>query len=164
VTELRHLATCTDYAELHQALRARVAELGISCATLNALAEITYADKLLAPPEPQSVNQQMLSALKSLVADGWRTQDPAPPADDAEKWDLARAAIATAEKPAASACSDRSAEVGVGASEGASKAPPATADDTETPDWDDLRGAALDATGELTSEAFVRALRDSWGK
>ena len=29
-------------------------------------------------------------------------------------------------------------------------------------DWDDLRGCAPDATGVLTSEAFVRELRDGW--
>ena len=30
------------------------------------------------------------------------------------------------------------------------------------PDWDDLRGAAPGATGALTSEDFVRELRDAW--
>ena len=30
------------------------------------------------------------------------------------------------------------------------------------PDWDDLRGRAPDATGKLSSEAFVRELRDAW--
>lgn len=30
------------------------------------------------------------------------------------------------------------------------------------PDWEDLRGIAPDATGSLTSEAFVRELRDAW--
>lgn len=30
------------------------------------------------------------------------------------------------------------------------------------PDWDDLRGQAPDATGTLSSEAFVRKLRDEW--
>lgn len=34
--------------------------------------------------------------------------------------------------------------------------------DSEIPDWDDLRGLAPDATGELNSEAFVRELRDAW--
>jgi hypothetical protein len=34
--------------------------------------------------------------------------------------------------------------------------------DDELPDWDDLRGRAPDATGELSSEAFVRGLRDAW--
>lgn len=32
----------------------------------------------------------------------------------------------------------------------------------ELPTWDDLRGRALDATGGLSSEAFVRELRDVW--
>ena len=34
--------------------------------------------------------------------------------------------------------------------------------DAELPDWDDLRGRAPGATGELSSEAFVRELRDGW--
>jgi hypothetical protein len=34
--------------------------------------------------------------------------------------------------------------------------------DSELPDWDDLRGRAPDATGTLSSEAFVRELRDAW--
>jgi hypothetical protein len=34
--------------------------------------------------------------------------------------------------------------------------------DSELPDWDDLRGRAPDATGILSSEAFVRELRDGW--
>jgi hypothetical protein len=34
--------------------------------------------------------------------------------------------------------------------------------DNELPDWDDLRGRAPDATGHLSSEAFVRELRDAW--
>lgn len=32
----------------------------------------------------------------------------------------------------------------------------------ELPDWDDLRGMAPDATGDLSSEAFIRGLRDGW--
>lgn len=32
----------------------------------------------------------------------------------------------------------------------------------ELPDWDDLRGRAPDATGALSSEAFIRELRDGW--
>ena len=32
----------------------------------------------------------------------------------------------------------------------------------EFPDWEDLRGCAPHATGALTSEAFVRELRDAW--
>ena len=32
----------------------------------------------------------------------------------------------------------------------------------ELPDWEDLRGLAPNATGELSSEAFVRELRDAW--
>jgi hypothetical protein len=32
----------------------------------------------------------------------------------------------------------------------------------ELPDWEDIRGMAPDATGKLTSEAFVRELRDAW--
>ena len=32
----------------------------------------------------------------------------------------------------------------------------------DLPDWDDLRGLAKGATGELSSEAFVRELRDAW--
>ena len=34
--------------------------------------------------------------------------------------------------------------------------------DSELPDWDDLRGRAPNATGALSSEAFVRELRDGW--
>jgi hypothetical protein len=34
--------------------------------------------------------------------------------------------------------------------------------DHEIPDWDDLRGRAPNATGMLSSEAFVRELRDEW--
>jgi len=34
--------------------------------------------------------------------------------------------------------------------------------DSELPDWDDLRGRAPNATGDLSSEAFVRELRDGW--
>lgn len=34
--------------------------------------------------------------------------------------------------------------------------------DDELPDWEDLRGRAPDATGTITSEAFVRELRDGW--
>ncbi len=34
--------------------------------------------------------------------------------------------------------------------------------DIEIPDWEDLRGRAPDATGVLSSEAFVRELRDGW--
>jgi len=30
----------------------------------------------------------------------------------------------------------------------------------DTPDWDDLRGCAPEATGDLSSEDFVRKLRD----
>lgn len=30
------------------------------------------------------------------------------------------------------------------------------------PDWDDVRGVAPDATGDLSSEEFVRQLRDEW--
>lgn len=33
-----------------------------------------------------------------------------------------------------------------------------------TPDWDDLRGVAPDATGDLSSEAFIRKQRDEWGE
>jgi len=36
------------------------------------------------------------------------------------------------------------------------------APDAELPDWDDLRGRAPHATGDLSSEAFVRGLRDAW--
>ncbi len=32
----------------------------------------------------------------------------------------------------------------------------------ELPTWEDLRGRAPDATGRLSSEAFVRELRDAW--
>jgi hypothetical protein len=32
----------------------------------------------------------------------------------------------------------------------------------ELPDWEDLRGRAPRATGELSSEAFIRELRDVW--
>jgi hypothetical protein len=34
--------------------------------------------------------------------------------------------------------------------------------DSELPDWEDLRGLARDATGDLSSEEFVRRLRDEW--
>jgi len=34
--------------------------------------------------------------------------------------------------------------------------------DDELPTWEDLRGRAPDATGGLSSEAFVRALRNGW--
>jgi hypothetical protein len=34
--------------------------------------------------------------------------------------------------------------------------------DYDLPDWDDLRGRAPDATGALSSEDFVRELRDAW--
>jgi hypothetical protein len=34
--------------------------------------------------------------------------------------------------------------------------------ESDLPDWEDLRGRAPDATGSLTSEAFVRELRDGW--
>jgi hypothetical protein len=49
LTGLRQLSVCTDYGELHEALRQRVAELGINYQTLMALSGLTYADKLLAP-------------------------------------------------------------------------------------------------------------------
>ena len=32
----------------------------------------------------------------------------------------------------------------------------------QLPDWDDIRGRSPDATGGLSSEAFVRELRDAW--
>ena len=34
--------------------------------------------------------------------------------------------------------------------------------DGELPDWEDLRGRAPGATGSLSSEAFIRELRDAW--
>ena len=34
--------------------------------------------------------------------------------------------------------------------------------DHELPEWEDLRGRAPDATGALSSDAFVRELRDAW--
>lgn len=34
--------------------------------------------------------------------------------------------------------------------------------DSDLPDWEDLRGRAPNATGDLSSEAFVRELRDAW--
>jgi len=34
--------------------------------------------------------------------------------------------------------------------------------DDEIPDWNDVRGRAPDATGELSSEAFIAELRDAW--
>ncbi|TCU75148.1 hypothetical protein EDE08_103368 [Bradyrhizobium sp. R2.2-H] len=34
--------------------------------------------------------------------------------------------------------------------------------EADLPDWDDVRGMAPDATGELSSEAFIRELRDGW--
>lgn len=38
----------------------------------------------------------------------------------------------------------------------------ALSSESELPDWDDLRGRAPDATGSLSSEAFVRELRSGW--
>lgn len=35
--------------------------------------------------------------------------------------------------------------------------------ESETPDWEDLRGVAPNATGDKSSEAFIRDLRDGWG-
>jgi hypothetical protein len=35
--------------------------------------------------------------------------------------------------------------------------------DADLPDWEDLRGRAPDATGEKSSEDFIRELRDAWG-
>lgn len=32
----------------------------------------------------------------------------------------------------------------------------------ELPDWDDLRGIAPNATGDLSSEEFIRNLRSEW--
>lgn len=34
--------------------------------------------------------------------------------------------------------------------------------ESELPDWEDVRGMAPDATGELSSEAYIRELRDGW--
>lgn len=34
--------------------------------------------------------------------------------------------------------------------------------ESEIPDWEDIRGLAPDATGQLSSEAFIRELRDAW--
>ncbi len=34
--------------------------------------------------------------------------------------------------------------------------------DAELADWEDLRGRAPDATGDLSSETFIRELRDAW--
>ena len=34
--------------------------------------------------------------------------------------------------------------------------------DNDLPDWEDLRGRAPDATGEKSSEGFVREMRDAW--
>ena len=34
--------------------------------------------------------------------------------------------------------------------------------ETESPTWEDLRGSAPEATGNLSSEKFVRKLRDEW--
>jgi hypothetical protein len=34
--------------------------------------------------------------------------------------------------------------------------------ESELPDWEDVRGMAPDATGDMSSEAFVRELRDGW--
>ena len=34
--------------------------------------------------------------------------------------------------------------------------------DYDIPNWEDLRGRAPDATGQLSSEAFIRELRDAW--
>ena len=34
--------------------------------------------------------------------------------------------------------------------------------DQELPDWEDLRGRAPDTTGGLSSEEFIRELRDAW--
>ena len=37
-----------------------------------------------------------------------------------------------------------------------------TVRDDAAPDWDDLRGSAPDATGDLPSEEFIRKQRDDW--
>ena len=42
--------------------------------------------------------------------------------------------------------------------------PPSDTSMSELPDWDDLRGSAPDATGSLSSEAFIRRLRDDWDR
>ncbi len=34
--------------------------------------------------------------------------------------------------------------------------------ESDLPDWEDLRGRAPDAIGDMSSEAFVRELRDAW--
>lgn len=34
--------------------------------------------------------------------------------------------------------------------------------DKKRVDWDDVRGIAPDATGDLSSEEFIRRLRDEW--
>jgi hypothetical protein len=34
----------------------------------------------------------------------------------------------------------------------------------DTPSWESLRGVAPDATGDLSSEAFIRQQRDEWDK
>ena len=38
----------------------------------------------------------------------------------------------------------------------------AVGNEADLPEWDDIRGRAPDATGSLSSEAFVRELRDAW--
>ena len=35
-------------------------------------------------------------------------------------------------------------------------------DDEDVPAWEGMRGVAPDATGRLSSEAFIRELRDDW--
>lgn len=42
--------------------------------------------------------------------------------------------------------------------------PPQAETIAKPPTWEDLRGAAPDATGALSSEAFVRQSRNEWGK
>jgi len=49
MTDLRRIAVCKDYPALHQALRDRLDELGISMDTLGAIADVANVDKLLAP-------------------------------------------------------------------------------------------------------------------
>lgn len=57
MTELRHLGIATDYPGLHELLRRRRAELGMSFETLNAISGLSYCDKILAPNPLQGPQQ-----------------------------------------------------------------------------------------------------------
>jgi hypothetical protein len=65
VTEARELASISDYAGLHAALRARSNYLGISRATLDDIGGLQdgYSSKLLAPVPIRTIGPRMLGLL-----------------------------------------------------------------------------------------------------